>query len=652
MSQKQTITEEHDPKKLVDSIRASHGTDAIVQTTLKTSQRVIARVTDGIYRQPGSAIRELISNAYDADASKVVISTDAPRFERIMVEDDGHGMSPEALAYLLQNIGGSAKRRDNGAELGMTSYGDSRLSPGGRVLIGKIGIGLFSVSQLTNSFQIITKTAGDDFRTIAAVVMRQYADEKVQPATSDPDEQFESGKVTIWRESAADIDSHGTTIILNSLRRQAKDTLRSNDVWLAIEQDEQSEEQRSIDPPKYHIGRIDATDKVLRHDNVGATSSLPWKNEDAPTVAFRKLVQCVWDEVGEGNPNPKLENIFDYYLRMVWQLALGVPLPYTDNHLFDEPANDWAQFFSISNASKGSATEVPTEEGKSIREVMDLKSNSPEGFRVLFDQLELKHPILYRDLPTTSSALKNPLVFIGKVNESFSKIPIELSAGPLEFEAYLFWAPKIAPVEHQGSLIRVNGASGTLFDPTFMRYQVQEIQRLKQITCEVFVTRGLDSALNIDRESFNAAHPHAVYITKWLHSALRQLASAQKRVGSEIRGSVRGEREQRTLTGIQKVAEQAWQRNSGDSLSSPPSISFTGTVASPEDGYVFERSTIVRTSESNSRKTENFQTKVAEEKLKAIAQVLASFDLLDSLSKKKQQALLSAIFEILEWSGE
>jgi Histidine kinase-, DNA gyrase B-, and HSP90-like ATPase len=61
----------------------------------------IARVTDGIYRQPASAIRELISNAYDADATRVVIKTDAPRFERITIEGDGNGMSPDVLAYLL-----------------------------------------------------------------------------------------------------------------------------------------------------------------------------------------------------------------------------------------------------------------------------------------------------------------------------------------------------------------------------------------------------------------------------------------------------------------------------------------------------------------------------------------------------------------------
>lgn len=100
-----TITPADEERDLVDRIRASHGATDIIQTVLKTDERVIARVTDGIYRQPGSALRELISNAYDADATRVVIKTDAPRFDRITVEDDGHGMAPEALAHLLLHIG-------------------------------------------------------------------------------------------------------------------------------------------------------------------------------------------------------------------------------------------------------------------------------------------------------------------------------------------------------------------------------------------------------------------------------------------------------------------------------------------------------------------------------------------------------------------
>jgi HSP90 family molecular chaperone len=157
---KPPIHEIHDDLGLAASIRASRSNADIVHTTLKTDERVIARVTDGIYRQPGSAIRELISNAYDADATRVVIKTDPPRFERISVEDDGHGMEPEALAHFLLHIGGSAKRSEAGPGLGITSSTDPMCSRNSRRLIGKIGIGLFSVSQLTHTFQIIYQSQG------------------------------------------------------------------------------------------------------------------------------------------------------------------------------------------------------------------------------------------------------------------------------------------------------------------------------------------------------------------------------------------------------------------------------------------------------------------------------------------------------------
>ncbi|HEX4133951.1 MAG TPA: ATP-binding protein [Bryobacteraceae bacterium] len=193
--------EVHDELSLVAEIRASKGTEDIVRTTLKTDERVIARVTDGIYRQPGSAIRELVSNAYDADATRVVIKTDAPRFERISVEDNGYGMEPEALAHLFLHIGGSAKRSEVGQSLGITSPTDAMCSRKGRRLIGKIGIGLFSVSQLTHTFQIITKVEGDDHRTVATVALRQYADEDLPP-DAEGDKKFESGRVNIWRRKS------------------------------------------------------------------------------------------------------------------------------------------------------------------------------------------------------------------------------------------------------------------------------------------------------------------------------------------------------------------------------------------------------------------------------------------------------------------
>jgi hypothetical protein len=654
---KQRIQEVRDETELVKSIRDSKGAADIVHTTLKTDERVIARITDGIYRQPGSALRELISNAYDADATRVVIKTDAPRFDRIFVEDDGHGMNPEALANLLFHIGGSAKRNEAGPRLGITAA-DAMCSPNGRRLIGKIGIGLFSVSQLTHKFQIITKVQGDGHRTVATIALRQYNDEELTP-TEGGEENYESGKVNIWHEKAADINSHGTTIILTSIRPQARDTLRSREIWSAIEQNESqspSEERQTIEPPRFHIGRVDAKGQIFKKA-AGKVSALPWDIGDAPADAFRKLVQSVWDEVEQSTPNPQLDRIFDYYLRMVWQLSLAVPLPYVERHLFDMDLEGWATAFMLSNQPKGSAQRLQLTSETPLRNTVGL--HDPVGsigtFDVFFDDLKLFRPIKFKGLPATNNALKSPLVFIGKCREEFSNVPRELSGGPLAFEAYLFWTPKVAPTEHQGSLIRIHGSSGTLFDPTFMRYQVSEQTRLRQITCEIFVSEGLDSALNIDRESFNSAHPHSVYITRWLHSALRQLASAQKRLASEVREQTRDENKEAAVSEIQRVANNLWRQETDDPGGNPPSIELSapGTKATGTgEAYVYSRSAVIPVRERARTSKAKAHDAILEEKLRAIAQVLASFGLLDAVPKRKQEKLLKAIYEILDAPGE
>src|SRR5689334_11129902 len=135
---------EQDDKLLTNRIRASERTHAPVEGKLETDELVLARITEGIYRQPSSALRELVSNAYDADATEVVILTDAPRFGQITVRDNGRGLSPEVVTQLVKHIGGSAKRSEKGKELGVTSPTNANRSAGGRQLIGKLGIGLFS----------------------------------------------------------------------------------------------------------------------------------------------------------------------------------------------------------------------------------------------------------------------------------------------------------------------------------------------------------------------------------------------------------------------------------------------------------------------------------------------------------------------------
>lgn len=208
---------------LVDRIEQSRRDGGVVQTALTTDKRVLARVTDGIYRQPGSALRELISNAYDADAKRVLVQTDRPRFRRIIVRDDGAGMNIEALAHMIRHIGGSAKRSASGGGLGVTDTSDSAFSPGGRRLIGRLGIGLFSVSQLTQRFQVATKREGESWRSIASVTLQPYS----EPGESDESATVTTGLVQIWQESAADVEAHGTTVNLDSIRPSALKTLQT-----------------------------------------------------------------------------------------------------------------------------------------------------------------------------------------------------------------------------------------------------------------------------------------------------------------------------------------------------------------------------------------------------------------------------------------
>ena len=629
-------------KTLAERIQDTRNTDTETNTRIKSDQRVIARVTDGIYRQPASAIRELISNAYDADATEVSVDTDAPRFEKITITDDGSGMSPETLAYVLEHIGGSAKRTRLGTDLGVSSANPD-YSPKGRKLIGKIGIGLFSVAQLSRTFQIITKVAGDSHRTVAAITLKAYSDESLD------DDEYESGVVRIWSEAANDIASRGTTIIIANLHPQAKNTLRSLDTWLAV--DGAKDTSDPIDPPTYHIGKVD----IENGETMTDTPELPYNESHNSSEKFIALMECVWNHSSgaTSTPNLKLEQFFDYYLNMIWSIGLSIPANYVDLHPFEITGNNEIQTFKLSNDLKRGSTaeEIKLNTKQSLREKLNLDTPTVNDFSVTIDNIEINRPLQFTKTPLTKNILKTPLIFIGKCEQNFSGIDKELSSGDLVFEAYLLWAPKISPRDHRGALIRINGASGTLFDESFLKYQVAEMTRLNQITCEIFVSKGLDSALNIDRESFNSSHPHFIYLTTWLHGALRQLATSQKKLATAKRKITREISTESTISKIHKISEAQWEKATNGNGITPDIVFEDIDISSREkisaDTYVFPKEIISPFKAHSNTVNAKKEQKIAEERLKGITQVLSSYGLLDNLTAKKQKNLLLAIASIL-----
>ena|ERR1035437_2229971 len=68
---------------------------------IKVHERALAHLSRGLYRSPASALRELVSNAWDANATEVSIDTNYPHFFQLSVQDNGDGLRCALLASLL-----------------------------------------------------------------------------------------------------------------------------------------------------------------------------------------------------------------------------------------------------------------------------------------------------------------------------------------------------------------------------------------------------------------------------------------------------------------------------------------------------------------------------------------------------------------------
>ena len=632
MVTKKTVSSDADDFEALaqDILASANDGQTTVETQLKTSQRIIARVTDGIYREPWAAFRELIANSYDADASHVVIETDVPNFDQITVRDDGIGMSYRTLAYILHNIGGSSKRTVTGVDLHTVQEQETDRSPGGRLLIGKIGIGLFAVAQLTQHFQIITKARGESIRTSATVRLQTHNDDRFQ---SSEDEHI-AGEVTINAEKVPknEADAQGTSIVLYSLRPEVRRTLSSVQRWNAVHV-EPSDGESVQEPPIYHIG---LSHIATESGNISQEPRLPWEPSDTPEDKFKKLFEAASDVSGRGTKSADLEH-FDEYLRLIWKLSLSLPMDYIDSHPFDLDGSSDLIFFDIPKESR-QANRIKLSKDKPLRNRLKLqtgKNKTHSPFSVTLDGIALRRPVRLPLQLKKSSRIQAPVMMAAKQDNPFKDDDLPRAGGRLSFEGYLYWNNKITPKETTGVLIRIREASGTLFDPTFLNYRVSEQTRLRQITAEIFVYEGLDSAVNIDRESFNYSHPHFLYVQKWLHRALRLLVNRLKALSNKDLEREKAERRHQEQTALQTHAEKVWRRRYGEEADPPlPVHSSEGSVPEDVGGVEIEWH------------PEDIPTE--SEKARALSVVLEAYGVLSNLPIRDRFRLIKDILDIFK----
>ena len=125
---------------------------------VRFNSRIIDQIGTDMYQSPVSAIAELISNAWDADAENVSISYPTNNIAspdaEIVIKDNGVGMSFEELQDKYLNIGYNRR----GAN--MQSFTEK-----GRRIMGRKGLGKFSGFGIANLIEIesVSQISGERF---------------------------------------------------------------------------------------------------------------------------------------------------------------------------------------------------------------------------------------------------------------------------------------------------------------------------------------------------------------------------------------------------------------------------------------------------------------------------------------------------------
>lgn len=388
------------------------------ERSIHVSEKALAHLSRGLYRSPASALRELVSNAWDANATVVRITTNYPNFYQIAVEDNGEGFTEEDFVFLMESGGiGNSRKRPLAKNL---LYG--------REMIGRYGIGMLGIANICGSFRITSKTKdGKGFK--ATVRLFDALKTKLDSGETVHDKLVEVGKFSI---------------------------------------DE-------FDPKKARNGTAIITDDIIPTFIGAFQQSLKFEEFEEVPATWADAVNKVIVKVHS------LQQLGDYW-KLLWELSASTPIPYISKRALPE--------------------------GLISKEQAALLE---KNFKLIVDGVELEKPVNLQGNPggyTVRKIEPQQQTVYGKT---------------LAFHGYLAVqdGKQLKPDELRGVLIRIKGVAVGYYDPSLLDYRFNEGPRSRWITGEVFVTQGLEDALNIDRDSFNRFHPEFRAVQVFIHKILR-----------------------------------------------------------------------------------------------------------------------------------
>lgn len=138
---------------------------------ISVDKRIVRILSESTYENFPRALKELVTNSYDADARNVTIDIDLKN-ETVIVEDDGKGMDETDFSFYIRIAG---RKREK----------DENTTPLGRQIIGQFGVGFLSIFPFFKSYSIETTKAGLATVLHASIPLSKYFSNEYKPIDLD-----------------------------------------------------------------------------------------------------------------------------------------------------------------------------------------------------------------------------------------------------------------------------------------------------------------------------------------------------------------------------------------------------------------------------------------------------------------------------------